>query len=229
MMDVRIRILQILKDRWEGIDTFASAVDSHSLSRTDEFFFIQIGANDGVRNDPIYKRCRSFNWKGLLIEPQKEMFEKLKNNYCEHQGLIFENVAISDGDREQKLWKIAAAERSEWHTGIATLQADKGDILFESSVKNKELESEIVHVTTLHALTGRHGINKSNLILLDTEGHELTIIGSDGFFESKPDIVHYEHKHLSFVEQDKCIKILSANGYKMYCGSTETTALKRSP
>lgn len=217
----------MLKDRWEDIDTFTPAVNGHPKSKTSDFFFIQIGANDGRLDDPIYKRCRSFNWRGLLIEPQKEMFDKLKNNYREHQGLIFENVAVSDGERDQKLWKIAAVDRSEWHSGIATLQPEKGDLFFENSVKKKELESEIVHVTTLHALTSRHRINKTNLILLDTEGHELTIIGSEGFFETQPDIVHYEHKHLSFAEQEKCIKILSANGYKMFCGKWETTAIRR--
>jgi hypothetical protein len=29
------------------------------------------------------------------------------------------------------------------------------------------------------------------------------------------------------VEQEKCVKLLSSHGYKMYCGSMETTAILR--
>ena len=42
------------------------------------FFFVQVGANDGVNHDPIFHHVRKYNWKGLLIEPIPDIFEKLK-------------------------------------------------------------------------------------------------------------------------------------------------------
>ena len=46
-----------------------------------DFFFVQIGANDGFKADPIYLYVRKYGWKGILVEPVSYIFEKLKENY----------------------------------------------------------------------------------------------------------------------------------------------------
>lgn len=40
--------------------------------------FIQIGANDGITDDPIRKYILNHNWKGVLVEPNASVFESLK-------------------------------------------------------------------------------------------------------------------------------------------------------
>ncbi|MFZ4059773.1 MAG: FkbM family methyltransferase [Bacteroidia bacterium] len=226
-MDFRLSLLHILKDKWENIETLNSAINEHPKHKESDFFCIQIGANDGKLDDPIFKFWQKYRWRGLLVEPQKEMFERLKLNYLKCENIIFEQCAVSHFDGNCELFKIAKENRSDWHTGIATLTPDKGDLHFENKVKGKNLEIEMVAVRTLKSITTDHCIRKAHLIIIDTEGHEFEILNSVGFFDTSPDIIHYEHKHLSFVEQDKCLKLLSANGYKMYCGKWETTALRR--
>lgn len=58
------------------------------------FFFIQIGANDGVSFDPIYKLVTKEKVKGIAIEPVTDIFEKLKINYKKHQQVKLLNLAI---------------------------------------------------------------------------------------------------------------------------------------
>ena len=43
--------------------------------------FIQVGANDGSLNDPIRQFILKNYLKGVMIEPQPKIFEKLKINY----------------------------------------------------------------------------------------------------------------------------------------------------
>ena len=84
---------------------FDTIVETYS-KKNPNFFFIQIGANDGVMSDPLNKFVRKFKWKGILIEPQKKEFIKLKKNYNDCDGLIFENLAISDKEGNIDLYKL---------------------------------------------------------------------------------------------------------------------------
>jgi hypothetical protein len=40
--------------------------------------FVQIGANDGVQEDPCYPWINRFPWKGVLVEPQPVLAGSLK-------------------------------------------------------------------------------------------------------------------------------------------------------
>src|SRR5687768_133577 len=61
----------------------------NSTSRLREHFagarkvtFIQIGAYDGVEADPIRSLVLdSDSWQGILVEPQPDAFERLRQNY----------------------------------------------------------------------------------------------------------------------------------------------------
>ena len=56
---------------------------------------IQVGANDGVTGDPIYKDVIKYAQRALLVEPQEWLIEDLKKAYKDFDGeLIIENVAI---------------------------------------------------------------------------------------------------------------------------------------
>ena len=37
------------------------------------FFFVNIGANDGVSNDLIYPFLREYAWSGIVVEPLAPM------------------------------------------------------------------------------------------------------------------------------------------------------------
>jgi len=73
--------------------TFTGIVSSFSR-RTQNFFFIQIGAHDGRKDDPIYELVQRNRWSGILVEPQPDVFQRLKENYAGFSGLAFEQAAI---------------------------------------------------------------------------------------------------------------------------------------
>ena len=62
-------------------------------AKVDHVFFIQVGANDGVINDPLHPLVKSLKWQGILIEPQQRVFkDRLLKVYQDIPGLAFENV-----------------------------------------------------------------------------------------------------------------------------------------
>ena len=75
-----------------GIKTFRRLSMPDILSRSDffnlyfsripdDFFFVQIGANDGINHDPLHEYVTKYNLSGLVVEPQPDVFELLRKNY----------------------------------------------------------------------------------------------------------------------------------------------------
>src|SRR5271166_6111911 len=67
------------------------------------FYFIQVGANDGLKDDPLRRFVSKYHWRGILVEPQPQVFERLVKNYEAEKQLVFENVAIDDADGTARL------------------------------------------------------------------------------------------------------------------------------
>ena len=43
--------------------------------------FIQIGSNDGLKNDPLRKNILAEKWTGILVEPDYNNFQKLVRHH----------------------------------------------------------------------------------------------------------------------------------------------------
>lgn len=62
---------------------FRAIVDARAKA-TKDFFFIQIGAHDGIMDDPIHEWIERFGWRGIFVEPQSAPFNRLKTGYIEN-------------------------------------------------------------------------------------------------------------------------------------------------
>ena len=62
---------------------------------------------------------------------------------------------------------------------------------------------------------GENGITKIDLLQLDTEGHDYTIIRAIDFQKVKPTIICYENVNLSDEDNRSCEELLINNGYTL--------------
>lgn len=76
------------------------------IATGEPFFFVQVGANDGVWDDPLHDLVLEFHLSGLLIEPLPDIFDKLKHNYRDQPQLLFENVAILSRDGDVPIHRV---------------------------------------------------------------------------------------------------------------------------
>ncbi len=203
----------------------------------DDFFFIQIGTNDGKTNDPIYNFVLSHNLSGILIEPQEYVFEKLKQNYRDNNNLIFENVAISNKDGYQKMYKVKESYQKIftnatgiYATGISSFNKDhlkknlkKKKILFK---KNDYIEEIKVETLTLKTLLQKYEIKKIDFLQVDVEGFDFEIIKMIDFNRFSPSLINYENKNLNVIDQIKCEKYLQSKGYTLFRHGDDTCAFK---
>ncbi len=115
--------------------------------------FVQVGSNDGISGDPIFKNIHKYDWKGVLIEPVPFLHGKLKSNYEQKkENLHFLNIAISDANEKfKKFYVIDEKYReifSDWHYQLGSFYRE---VLFKHGIPNvdKYLTSINVPVNTI--------------------------------------------------------------------------------
>lgn len=197
---------------------FDGLVTAYSRRHKD-FFFVQIGANDGIKADPIYLYTNKYKWNGLLVEPVRYLFDKLKANYKDTPNLAFENAAISEKDGFRDFYRLKRMDGNNaplWHDEI-------GSFLKETVLKHKDkikdfdkyLITDKVRCLSLKSLFKRHNVKKIDLLQIDTEGYDYNILKQIPFNKIKPSIINYEDRHLSQQQKEYCEKLLKKQGYTL--------------
>lgn len=149
-----VNALQIMKTNWMGGGT--------------EPILFDVGANVG-KYTLILRQI--FNTAQIhSFEPGHSTFIALKNNISAaeknyQEQITLNNFGLSDAETDSTLFYDKAA------SGLASLykrQLDYANIDFS--------QRETVHLTTLDKYCQVHGINEINLLKLDVEGHEISVL-----------------------------------------------------
>jgi FkbM family methyltransferase len=182
--------------------------------------FVEIGANDGEHHDHLRPFIRSRSWSGVMVEPVPYVFERLRRNYGDLDGVVLENVAIADRDGELPFYHLA--EVGEEKTGVPRWYDGLGSFNREVVLRNAKdiarIEAQLVETSvpalTFESLCRRHGLEGPDLLLMDTEGYDRVLLESIDFTPRKPRIVIYEHFHLRPDERDDCRGYMESCGYE---------------
>jgi FkbM family methyltransferase len=210
-----------LSHRAHSIDVLDLAIRD-LVSREPDIFFLQIGAHDGVSYDPIHSYVTRFHWKGLLVEPQSAIFQKLRENYRDEKQLLFENSAIAqrDGSIELHCFENANAED---HASMLT-STRKHYLSLNGDNHRGALKTITVPALTLESLLAKHRIERVNLLQIDTEGFDFEIIKMIDFKRMKPEIIHYENNFLNRRQKSECSRILDDQNYALLNLGVDTIA-----
>lgn len=206
----------VLKSGRELSFGFEFAVAHLMLSRPD-VFFIQIGANDGISNDPLHEFIVRFRWQGVLIEPVPHAFRMLQQTYAAHPQLRLINAAVAENDGTRTLYTIAADETtfdkahqfSSFHR-----EALLGQTGWVPDVARRIVEIEVpcLCFDSLMQIVGERSVD---ILQIDTEGYDLAILRMIDFARMRPSIICYEHVHMSKSERNQAAALLIRNGYRI--------------
>lgn len=188
---------------------------------------IQIGANDGVRNDPIRESVIKYKLPCLFVEPLPDLHLLLQSNYKGHPGAVFEQCAIGNHDGETTLYRIQPhPELPDWLQGIASFNRDH---LSHKKFGVKGLEKHIIPVSvpvlTFATLVKKHNITQCDLLQIDTEGYDCQIVKSALETGLRPAIINYEYIHTNPSERANCKRLLASHGYDFLDIGRDTLAL----
>ena len=211
---------------------------------------IQVGANDGKYNDPIYDfvKANKNTTNIILIEPLETLIPYLEDNYEYHPSVEILNKAVGDGGGtssirlyriKKEYWDdINAGYGNSWPdyrvpTGVTTSNKNR---LIQWVSENVESDSEPEHIIdgfNIGTIVPSEIVDKSDildsvhLLQVDTEGMDDEIVYS--FLESniRPNIINIEKEHLSKAKQEEYDAKLPKYGYNVYdYTSSEKLALR---
>lgn len=193
-----------------------------------DFTFIQIGANDGLTNDPLRRLILKYGFRGLLVEPQPGPFSRLVKNYSGRPGLAFENAAIAPMDGEATLYRFRpGAGVPAWADCLASFSREHLISNFDN-VKG-EVEEITVPAMTFRTLLEKHRLATVDLLQIDTEGFDYEIIKMIDFQSFKPAIINFEQLLLLGSVRQECYAHLGRQGYKITESGVDAVAYLEPP
>jgi FkbM family methyltransferase len=160
----------------------------------------------------------------LLVEPVDYNFKLLKKNFENHDNVYFEQSFISNNTksiffyyvRENSIKKLG----KHWASGIGSFS--KEHILNHKSkrfqIEESDIESINIISQTFNQLCKKYNVNTIDNLLIDVEGHEMSILKSIDFNKILIKEIKFEFKHLTSTfnyenSLDELIKLFKLNNY----------------
>ena len=183
-----------------------------------DFFFVQIGANDGIRNDPIFSIVTKFNLSGIVMEPVPDIYQKLKKNYIDYPNVKPLNLAIHKSLKETLIYQVdpAIEKYGEKTKGTPSFFKEHHKL---TGVDERDIIEIPVKCLTLDELINKNGLKNIDLLQIDTEGYDYEVIKMIDFTNIKPKIISFEHGVrmgiMSYAQLAELEKLLFDQGYKI--------------
>jgi len=166
-------------------------------------YFVDIGANDGIRISNTYLLEKDYEWKGICVEALPDKFQELVKN----RTSININKAVYD-----TTGVILDFSSNDLLSGV-TKNIDKHKNSLDKSVIKVET------ITLNDILEQNNAPNFIDYLTLDTEGSELIILKSINFDKYKFGLIHLEHNYIEPRRTDMK-NLLISKGYK-YIGENQ--------
>lgn len=191
-----------------------------------------MGSNDGISNDPLFGLINNLKWSGICIEPIPINFQKLQKNYSNTSGIELLNVAIGEDGYLAMYYidPIKAAffniDLPEWYNQLASFDRDLVVSDIGGADRYQILESINVKSISFSKLIKMHNIAHVDLLHIDTEGADWQILSSFPFIKMMPDVIIFEHNHISLYDYKEAIRFLKEKGFLLLKVNTDTFAVK---
>jgi FkbM family methyltransferase len=189
------------------------------------FFFVQIGAHDGRHRDPLHHYVRKYNLRGLAMEPQPAVFDKLKENYRDYPNVICVNAAIAKDSGTMPFYTISDTKRTEANflsmTSIGALDRQvfietlKRQLPGASNVDEYVKELSVITLS-FDDLVKQHGVVEITMLQMDCEGYDFNILRTIDLNKYRPSMINFESILLSDDDRQECESLLSSFGYKLF-------------
>lgn len=198
------------------------------VSTHEQFYFVQVGANNGIRGDNLYPLVLSYHLRGLLVEPLPDQFEELRRNYATEPQVRFENCAIANEEDGRPLYRFRrAAAVPDWAYGMASFDKRHLTKFKDTAALGRYIEVIPVPTMTFASLMAKHGIDHVSLLQIDTEGYDYEILKMVFAAGVSPPIINFEHQHLRGSDLVTCKQALVKNQYRYVNYGRDTLALRQ--
>jgi len=194
-----------------------TAVLSEMLLEREHLTIVQVGAFDGVSDDPLHDFIVARPVRAVLVEPQPPHFARLRQTYARCPNVRLVNAAIDERDGERDMYCIRRdAQVPSWLHMLASF--DKAVMLSHAHCY-QQLESVIdtIKVPCLSpgTLLKTVDVTRVDALVVDTEGFDARIIRAFRTQGVEPDVIFFEHVHLAWDDYSAIASELIDSGYQV--------------
>jgi FkbM family methyltransferase len=222
---------RLFKRPWDSvqINRINKRIDNYAKNAKNEFFVIQIGANDGIQTDPIRQFIYRYKWHGILVEPVPWYLNTLKETYKDCMNLRYVQAAITKEDGEATLYatiELKDGQLNPLQGKDSLIQNMVEDRAWMSSWPLSRLVRPIkVRTMCLSTLFEKESVNKIDMFVTDAEGYDKVILDQIDFKRFKPHFILYEHLNMPSEDKISIKKRLKTEGYKTVSSRRDTLAI----
>jgi FkbM family methyltransferase len=194
----------------EPLDLLLAAFEGCSEPIT----ILQIGACDGITNDPICHFVKREPARAILVEPNPYAFARLQSTYEGAPNVTLIQAAVGESDGEAYLYRLKKTRKQE--SGIdLSLQIASFDLRHLKRIHSdpKEIERITVPCRSLASLVSEHSLSKIHLLQIDAEGFDASLVRMALNLPSRPGCIHFEHVHLRTADRRPLYSLLKGNDY----------------
>jgi FkbM family methyltransferase len=178
--------------------------------------FIQVGAFDGVANDPLRKFIARGGWRGVMLEPQVRSAARLRKLYSDRDEVLVLEAALDSTRGRRPLFTLQPDGLPEWAAQIASF--DRQHLLRHRHLipqVEKHIQEFIVECVTFDDVLAQLPDERLDLLQMDAEGADGYLLPLFPFERMKPAIVHWEIKHMTRTDQEATIDLVRGHGYRI--------------
>ena len=193
---------------------------------------LQIGSNDGLKNDPLNNWINNFELNVILIEPFEDNFLKLKGNYASAKSQIhFEQVGISDRNEEREYYflKDIKSHEPDWYDQIGSF--DYSTFMSNISVNSYLLDrvgKRRIFCKKIETILEEQRWQKLDFLHIDAEGFDYIILKNLNLNEIRPMFILFETDWMKIYEFKHIRNILSNNQYSIFMSGIDCIAISNS-
>lgn len=172
-----------------------------------EGFFVEAGANDGLKQSNTLFFEKNYGWRGLLVEAVPELAHECRKN---RPLDIVENAALVSKDfKDSTVTMRYAGLMSVVKGGMSTKTEEDEHV--EIGLKRLDAEPREISVParTLTDILEEHSVSKIDFLSLDVEGYELRALQGLDFAKYRPSYVLVEARY-----KDEIDSFMKSVGYK---------------
>ena len=222
--------------------SLSNFLSQYSRSKPGNFTVVQIGANDGITHDPIHKFIKRDDWKGVLLEPQPDVFnEFLTKIYSKNKDIHPLCAAIGEKDGTQPIYKVGFSSM-RWATGLASFSKEKIEQAFEDGIvasnckrfgieipadQSQWISHEEVQVIAPATLIQTYNLKHIDLLQIDAEGYDLEVVRIFDIPNTQPQAIIFENVGLNAEDYAACLQLLEEQNYQLKKFGPNTLALQK--
>ncbi len=196
--------------------------------RKGSFTVLQIGANDGVTNDPIHDAVVRRGWKLIAVEPMPASFARLQQTYRGNPNITCVQCAIGTEDGESPIYSVRP--RAQGETGDDQLASFSLETLRShwrgTPGLDKRIEKYMVKSLSFKSLVAKYFLDNVDMLQIDVEGFDYQIITAAFQIQLFPEILAFEWWNLGKEKMWQCRSDLIKHGYRWLIDKGDVIAVR---